>query len=180
MLIWTMSTTEQVIIQIKIINKIENGHIQDKKNLEKILTELQNVHDGRGIDVDWAFGGMEIVNKIAQILKEIENKELQEAISFPACDNILQFLKNIEKLTGYNIQQFLKNIEKLSNLRLSEICNRCNLIYRMDDFLKYLSGKGDSDIKGLKDRKERHKEEYEHHKREYEKRRERKRAGSKL
>ena len=132
-----MSTTEQVIIQIKISNKIENGLIQDKKNLEKILTELQNEHDGSGIDVDWAFGGMEIVNKIADILKEIENKELQEAIFFPV---------------SYNIQRFLEDIEKLNKLKLLEICNRCNLFYRMDDFLKYLSEKEDLTIKRLKGR----------------------------
>ena len=67
-----------LIIQ-QIANKIKRGLIENKKKLEiSLIEKLEPAHDGRGINIDWAFEGMEVVNRIADMLKKIQKEELRE------------------------------------------------------------------------------------------------------
>jgi hypothetical protein len=148
------NTQNNYFIIQKIINKIKDG-VNKKSLTEEVRERLQNENDGAGvdIDIDWAFGGIEIVNIITDIFK-IENQGLlREDVSFTA---------------EYNIQQLLEDKENLNNLKLREIHNRCCLFNIIDAFLKYPSEKNYSTIKELKIGIEQKQEKYNNSEKAYE------------
>src|SRR5216117_3359389 len=135
MLYHNCKCTHNDLIIHKIINKIERGLFENKKNLEKSLTknlkkELKYYRDGRGMDIDdidLAFEGMEVVKKIVDILKNIEKKGLKKAFSFHANDTIQQ--------------QFFSDLVNLNDLELHKIGNVRDLFGGIDDLFNCMSKK---------------------------------------
>jgi hypothetical protein len=128
MLFHTVRNNPLIISQI--INKIEIGLIENRGRLKKSLLdkpqeELKHAIDGRPIDIDWAFEGIELVNKITEMLKKIkEEKELKDNFSY---------------ISNKRSPQLLQDLEKLNNLEFHKIMNDLRSLFcSLDDILQYL------------------------------------------
>lgn len=122
--------------------------------LEKSLSEdLKYAHDGAGIDIDRTFHGMEVVDRIANILKKVDLQEVRE-LYFSA---------------GSDIQQFLIDEENLNDLEFHRIRNITpDLICNMDNILNHLLTVQNVTVKIYEDRVESNKKEYQNKKKDYE------------